>query len=158
LRCAASSGARYPGHRPCRHNRVESLGIHGRAKQRHIVLPADHTADLPQRCLKYGQSRTVAKSPDQPLHRCWHKLAVFSHQFTLRREKQYGTIEGPDIPFNHTDSQNRRRCLLQKLLSFLFRDPALRWRFPSNARNRTVLPENAGPPWRQNQGPWDRRR
>ena len=91
------------------------LRIHGRAKERHIVLPADHTTDLPQGCLKYWKSGAVAKPPDQPFHRCRHQFAVFSHQFTLRREKQNGTIEGPDIPFNHTDGQIHAVVLLQKL-------------------------------------------
>src|SRR6266446_1623749 len=79
---------------------LDPLGIHGRAHQRKIILPANHRAKPSERGFKYRHGGTVAKAPHQALGTSGHDLAVFAEQTAIRREEQYRTVEGKSTRLN----------------------------------------------------------
>src|SRR5260370_601829 len=84
---------------------LDPFGIHSRAHQRKIILPANHRAKPSERCFKYRHGGTVAKAPHQTLGTSWHDLAVLAKKTAIRREEQYRTVEGATIPLDDSDDQ-----------------------------------------------------
>ena len=54
----------------------DALGIHRHAQKRHVVFPADHTADAPERGLGHANGRSITEAPDKTLQRRRHQLSV----------------------------------------------------------------------------------
>ncbi len=81
----------------------DALRVHGRPEKRHIVLPADHAADPPDRCINHADGRAVAKAPDEPLQSGRHQLAMFVEQLAGRGVSEGGAVQRPAIAFDDTD-------------------------------------------------------
>ncbi len=84
---------------------LDLLAIHGGPKERHVILPADHGAHATHVGLEHGQRRTVASTPDDPLHGGGHEFAVFSQQRSVLVEEQDAAIERAALALDHADHQ-----------------------------------------------------
>ena len=80
-----------------------TLSIDCHPQHGHVVFPADHRANFPDGGIGHRQSRAVAKPPDQTLRCGGHQFAVLARHLTVRGEYQRRTIQGPALPFDHTD-------------------------------------------------------
>src|SRR3546814_6927971 len=80
--------------------------VHGRARQRHPVLPADQVADTAPFSLVDSQGRAIAAHPYQPLAMGGDELAVVEWGLT-RSERQLVVIEALPYAFVRTDGDHR---------------------------------------------------
>ena len=88
--------------------KLDSLVVHRGAQQRHVVFPADHAAQAPNRAIDHGQGRAVAESPYKSLERSGHQLAVFPEQFAIWRKHQRRAIERAAIAFDYAHYEIHR--------------------------------------------------
>src|SRR5206468_6728422 len=71
---------------------IHVFRVHGRAKQRHVVLPANRRPKKSGFRWKYRHGGTVAHSPDQTLGTRWHELPVPPPKFAIGTEEQNRAI------------------------------------------------------------------
>ena len=72
---------------------VHALGVHRHARQGHVVLPADQTADAPVGAVDDGEGAAIALAPDEALGGGGLELAVQPEQLALRAEVEQGAVE-----------------------------------------------------------------
>ena len=58
----------------------DTLPVHVVPQQRHVILPADDSADFAEAGLEDGEGRAVAEAPDEALHRGGHQLAMLARE------------------------------------------------------------------------------
>ena len=86
---------------------LDPLAVHGHARERHVVLPADQPADPRERRLDHRQRAPVPLAPDEAFGGGGFELAVQPRQGSVRVEVEEGTEEGArgagSSSFDHAD-------------------------------------------------------
>lgn len=85
--------------------KLDTLGIHSGAEQRHIVFPADDCAEFAEWCRKYRHGRAVAVAPYEALRSGRHELAMLAEECTVWGEKEDCAIESTCIAFYNANDQ-----------------------------------------------------
>jgi hypothetical protein len=78
------------------------------AHQRQVVLPADHRADFPERCVVHGERRAVAEAPHEALRRRRHDLAVLAEIRPVRREEKNRAVQRAAVALDNADHEMDR--------------------------------------------------
>ena len=86
-----------PGRERRRDPDVHALRVEVKARQRHVVLPADQPAEPAERRRDRSQRRPVAHSPDGPLRPGRHQLAVGVRERPVRGEVQERVVDRPAV-------------------------------------------------------------
>src|SRR5665213_3257890 len=96
-RCYPSAGltSRCSRSLTCNTVQLNSLRVHGRPQQRHVILPADHRSQLAARRIQNSQRRTVAETPHDSFQCGRHQLAVFAQILARGTEEDGGAVERP---------------------------------------------------------------
>src|SRR5690606_13394077 len=69
---------------PCRRDiDLRAPCVHGVARQRHVILPADQAAEFAQRGIVHAQCTAVTLRPCQAFARSRNQLAVLAHDLAL---------------------------------------------------------------------------
>src|SRR6266849_4154500 len=85
--------------------KFDALGIHGGAKEGHIVFPADNCPKFAEWRRKHGQRGAVAVAPDEALGSRRHQLAVLAEESAVRREKEDGAVKSARVAFHDANDE-----------------------------------------------------
>src|SRR5690606_14543825 len=83
--------------------KLDTFAVHRHTHERHVVFPADHRTELPERCIEYGHGGPIAVSPYQAFHGGGHEFAMHAEQLAFGREVKRGAVERPNFFFHHPD-------------------------------------------------------
>src|SRR5690606_10942104 len=94
-------------------------------RQRHIIFPADQSAEASVRCIKDRQRAAVSLAPNQAFGPRRFEFAVLAEQFAIGSEKQGGAIQSTlaagCVFFDDTDDDVGLRLLRRLADCFCFR-------------------------------------
>uniref|UniRef100_E6PZ47 Uncharacterized protein n=1 Tax=mine drainage metagenome TaxID=410659 RepID=E6PZ47_9ZZZZ len=84
---------------------IHTLCVHGGAKQRHVILPADGRSDGSKRRLDGWQRGAVSDPPDEPFGASRHQFSVLSPQAAIGTEEQGRAKEGSASLLNYAQNK-----------------------------------------------------
>ena len=85
--------------------KLDPLGVHVHAQERHVVFPADHGTEPADGGLKDWHRRAVSLPPRDPFGRGGHQLAMLAHQMAVRSKEENRAVERAPATLDHADDQ-----------------------------------------------------